>query len=218
MSATRMFKRPRSQIACGTVQKHSCIIIGFTQQTAAIALHTAMCDMQPLVIELGAPNNSSMAQREQCELAGVQFQTATSVSICVQGCAAVVVNGAAADMVIAPTAVVPAATLAAARAHGSASRVLEGEDMCIISTGTAWLSSEMLLMKMLTATALLATRSQQCCAASLLSERSESSTSVMSTDSIRSSSSDCGSICSSSSSSSSSRRKWFWQTQAVCPV
>jgi hypothetical protein len=217
MSPTKMFKRQRSQIACGTVQKYSCIIIGFTQQTSAIALHTAMCDMQPLVIELGAPNDSSRTQREQCELAGVQFQTATSISISAQGCAAVIVNGAATDMVIAPTAVVPAATLAAARAHGSASRVLEGEDMCIISTGTQWLSSEMLLMKMLTATALLSTRSQQCCAASLLSERSESCTSVLSTESDTSCRSN-SSRCSSGSSSSSSRKKWFWQTEAVCPV
>ena len=203
-----MFKRPRSQIACGSSPdlKYSCIIVGFTQQTAAIALHIAICDMRTLVIELGAPSDSLRAQREQCELAGVQFQTATSVSISARDCAAVLVNGLAADMMIAPTAVVPAATLAAARAHGSASRVLEGEDMCIISTGTAWLSSEMLLMKMLTATALLATRSHQCCPTSLIL-RSDSLTSV-STDSSRSSSI--------SSPSNSRRRSWFWQSQAVC--
>jgi hypothetical protein len=206
MSPTKMFKRTRSQIACSSSPelKYSCIIVGLTQQTAAIALHIAMCDMRTLVIELGAPSDSSSAQREQCELAGVQFQAATQVNI--RARAAVVVNGAATDMVIAPTAVVPAATLAAARAHGSASRVLEGEGMCIISTGTTWLRSEMLLMKMLSATALLATRSEQCCPASLIL-RSESCTSVVSTDSSRSSSS--------SPSSSSRRKSWFWQAPPV---
>eukprot|EP00953_Heterococcus_sp_UTEX-ZZ885_P024915 13582-Heterococcus_DN1.PRE.2 len=208
MSLTKLFKRSRSQIACSARPelKYSCIIVGFTQQTAAIALHIAMCDTRTLVIELGASSDSLRAQREQCELAGVHFQAATSINIRARDCAAVVVNGAATDLMIAPIAVVPATTLAAARAHGSASRVLEGEGMCIISTGTTWLRSEMLLMKMLSATALLATRSEQCCPASLIL-RSESCTSVVSTDSSRSSSS--------SPSSSIRRKSWFWQAPPV---